>query len=100
MKMHGKKMYRYGDIEKRDSTRQFFTAHPYQLDKAFYKDNEATFFKLVHNTVKDSELVEKFEIAPIPEFSVVMNAVFGKMPNKKNLKLFFENPVIEYLWWD
>jgi len=29
-----------------------------------------------------------------------MNAVFGKMPNKKNLQLFFQNPVIKYFWWE
>ena len=42
--------------------------------------------------------LEDFGIKPM-EFTEIMDAVFDNKP-KEYLKQFFENEVIQYLWWN
>lgn len=102
--LSGKKHYHWVDSSLRIITLQFFTALSEQdINIEFYKQNEEAFFKLVHNTwdSKTSKKSKKtYDGGDMKRMAVtgVYKEVFGQHPNKKNLKLFFANEVVQCLW--
>ena len=74
--MKGKKYHFWKNQKKREETQDFFTNGPYTFDEQTYRENEAIFFKLVHNTVEDDFLKCKFRIE-FDEFTEVLKKAFG-----------------------
>ena len=62
MKIHIKKIYRMNDNEKRTVTRNFYTGPGYRVNDMVYNNNEAVFFLMIHNTVKDTKLESDYKI--------------------------------------
>ena len=62
MTVHIKKIYRMNDNEKRTVTRNFYTGPEYGVNGMVYNNNEAPFFLMIHNTVKDTKLETDYKI--------------------------------------
>ena len=63
--------------------------------ESFLKEHETTLFSLLHPTEKD---LGKYDISS-NSFTVVMKQIFANGPTRKNQQQFFQNPVIQRLWW-
>ena len=62
-----------------------------------YDSHEVVFFLLIHKDKRKYEMLEVFGLKR-NEFTKTMRDVFNNKPNDKNLRCFFQNPAIKFLW--
>ena len=62
-----------------------------------FKANEVVFFLLIHKDKRKYEMLEDFGYKHT-QFTRTMRDVFNQKPNDRNLRSFFNNPAIRFLW--